>query len=89
MSPMREITMDIAGMGIILYSPPAVKHIVDGSDYLNAHFSKPEEVARHAMDCELTAFCTGSPGSFRFRFFDGPPKEVDVEQPTSSCGWDC
>jgi hypothetical protein len=75
---MREIALDIAGLGIILYSPPAVAHIAGRSDYLQKHFSQPEDVARHVMACELTAFCTGSPGSFRVRFLDGPPNESDV-----------
>jgi hypothetical protein len=76
---MREIALDIAGIGVILYSPPAVAHISEGSDYLQEHFWQPADVARHVMSCELTAFCTGSPGSFRMRFIDGPPNEGDVQ----------
>lgn len=69
---MREIEVDISGLGFILYSPPAVHHIAKGSDYLQEHFWEPEDVARHVMDCQLTAFCTGTPGSFRLRFREGP-----------------
>jgi hypothetical protein len=76
---MRELALDIAGPGVILYSPPAVAHIAEGSNYLQEHFSQPEDVAQHVMACELTAFCTGSPGSFRVRFRDGPPDEAEVE----------
>ena len=76
---MREIALDIAGLGMILYSPPAVTHIAEGSDYLTEHFSRPEDVARHVMACELTAFCTGSPGSFRVQFLNGQPNESDVQ----------
>lgn len=79
MSLNREIVLEIAGIGIILYSPSAAEHIAEGSDYLNDHFSKPEDVARHVMACDLTAFSTGSPGSFRLRFLEGPPNEVDVQ----------
>src|SRR5262245_35360841 len=43
---MRELELKIAGLGIILYSPPAVAHIAEGSDYLGEHFSRPEDVAR-------------------------------------------
>jgi hypothetical protein len=75
---MREITLDIRGLGIILYSPPAVSHIADGADYLSEHFWKPADVARHVMECQLTAFCTASPGSFRLRFADGPPDDAAV-----------
>jgi hypothetical protein len=76
---MREIALDIAGLGIILYSPPAVAHIAEKSDYLQKHFSRPEDVARHVMACELTGFCTGSAGSFRVRFLDGPPNGSELE----------
>jgi hypothetical protein len=75
---MREIAVDISGLGFILYSPPAVAHISEGSDYLNKHFWRPEDVARHVMACQLTGFCTGTPGSFRLRFRDGPRDEQAV-----------
>src|SRR6266849_4112160 len=75
---MREIALEIAGLGMILYSPP-VASIPAGSDYLRQHFSKPDDVARHVMACELTALCTGSPGSFLVRFLDGPPNESEVQ----------
>jgi hypothetical protein len=70
--------LDIAGLGIILYSPPAVAHIPEGSDYLKEHFWEPADVARHVMACQLTTFCTGSPGSFRLRFLQGPRNEEAV-----------
>jgi hypothetical protein len=76
---MREIVLDIQGLGMILYSPAAVAHIPDGADYLQNHFSEPADVARHVMECRLTAFCTGSPGFFRVRFFDGPPDDAVVQ----------
>lgn len=76
---MREMALDITGLGIILYSPPAIAHIAEGADYLQNRFSQPEDVARHVMACELTTFCTGSPGSFRLRFLDGAPNESDVQ----------
>jgi hypothetical protein len=76
---MREIAVDISGLGFILYSPPAVAHIPEGSDYLEKHFWQPQDVARHVMDCQLTAFCTGTPGSFRLRFRDGARDEQAVD----------
>ena len=76
---MREMTVDISGLGFILYSPSAVTHIAEGSDYLEAHFWQPEDVARHVMDCQLTTFCTGTPGSFRLRFRDGARDEQAVD----------
>jgi hypothetical protein len=76
---MRKIDIDISGLGFILYSPPAVSHIPEGSDYLEQHFWEPQDVARHVMDCQLTAFSTGTPGSFRLRFRDGHCDEQAVE----------
>src|SRR5262249_4110001 len=76
---MREIAVDISGLGFILYSPPAVTHIPEGSDYLEQHFWQAEDVARHVMDGQLTTFCTGTPGSFRLRFLDGPRDEDAVD----------
>jgi hypothetical protein len=76
---MREIAVDISGLGFILYSPAAVRHIPEGSDYFERHFSQPEDVARHVMACQLTAFCTETPGSFRLRFWDGPRDEQAVD----------
>lgn len=76
---MQQIDLNVAGLGMILYSPPAVAHIREGSDYLSEHFWQPADVARHVMACELTTFCTGSPGSFTVRFLDGPPDDADVQ----------
>jgi hypothetical protein len=78
----REIELQIRGLGIILYSPPAVAHIPEGSDYLNEHFWQPVDVARHVMACQLTAFCTGSPGNFRLRLFGGSLNEEVVAAAT-------
>jgi len=76
---MREIALGISGLGFILYSRPAVSHIAEGSDYLQKHFRQQEDVARHVMDCQLTTFCTGTPGSFRLRFREGPRDEQAVD----------
>src|SRR5262249_31418041 len=43
------------------------------------HFCQPQDVARHVMDCQLTAVCTGTPGSFRLRFREGPRDEQAVD----------
>src|SRR5262245_53772260 len=75
---MREVALDICGLGLILYSPPAVAHSAEGANYLRAHFWEPADLARHVMDRKLTAFGTGSPGTFRLRFADGPPDESAV-----------
>lgn len=73
-----EIDLEIAGVGIILYSPPAVAHIPEGSDYLREHFSHGKDVARHVRACRLTGFCTGSPGEFHLRFWQSPLNDAAV-----------
>jgi hypothetical protein len=76
---MRDVVLELSGLGVVLYSPPAVAHIPNGANYLREHFWAPTDVVRHVMECQLTAFCTGSPGSFRLRFADGPPNEAAVQ----------
>ncbi len=78
-TPPCRIELDLAGLGVILYSPFAVAHIAEGIDYLGRHFERPEEVARHVMECRLTAFCTGSPGRFRLTFVPGEPDEAEIQ----------
>jgi hypothetical protein len=73
-----EIDLEIVGLGIILCSPPAVAHIPEGSNYLREHFWQGADVAEHVMACQLTAFCTGSPGRYRLRFLRGPRNEEAV-----------
>lgn len=73
-----HIDISITGLGIILYSPFAVAHITEGSDYLSSHFWEPDLVARHVMACELSAFGTGSPGDYRLILFDGHDTEGDL-----------
>jgi hypothetical protein len=80
MNPVRQvefcamrtvIDLDIAGLGIIFYSPFAVAHIGEGQDYLSQHYTSPADVARHVEACGLTGFGTGSPGRFRLLVYDG------------------
>lgn len=76
---LRQIDLDLQGLGIILYSPFAVAHIADGADYLGEHFSDPGDVARHVRECRLTAFGTGSPGRFILTFSVGEPDDGVVQ----------
>jgi len=64
------IDLDLAGLGVILYSPFAASHIREGQDYLSERFWDPADVAQHVLACGLTTFCTGSPGRFRLRVYD-------------------
>lgn len=75
----QQIDISIAGLGVIFYSPFAVAHIEDGTDYLASNFWEPTRVAEHVMGCQLSAFGTGSPGTFQIRLFDGkyPATEIN------------
>lgn len=44
---------------------------MDGEDYLASNFWQPEKVAEHVNACQLSAFCTGSPGRFHLILTDG------------------
>jgi hypothetical protein len=80
--PFAKLHLDVAGLGIILYSPFAVAHIAEGDDYLQAQFWEPEAVAKHVMACGLTCFCTGSPGRYRLSFIQACPPDDVVNRAT-------
>ncbi len=74
----KDINIEIVGLGIIFYSPRAVSHIKEGEDYLEAHFWEPDDVARHVMDCQISAFATGSPGRYTLRLRQAIEDPVDL-----------
>jgi hypothetical protein len=76
----QEIRLSIAGLGIIFYSPFAVQHIEEGEDYLSAHFQDPNDVAKHVRACEISTFCTGTPGDFKLVIDDGNLDTVALNQ---------
>lgn len=70
---MRQcIRMEIAGLGIICYSPFAAAQLRAGQDYLTTSFTRPEDVAAHVLRGDISAFCTGSPGHFELVVSDEP-----------------
>lgn len=75
---MSEIALDIAGLGIILYSPSSATHISEGEDYLEEHFWKPEDVQEHVQAGTITVFATGTPGRFLLRTHDGYPSPAKL-----------
>jgi hypothetical protein len=75
----RTITLNILGLGAILYSPRATRHIGHGENYLEPHFWEPADVARHVNDCQISGFCTGSPGRYLLRLYDGPIDAAGLE----------
>ncbi|HEX2344342.1 MAG TPA: hypothetical protein VHI98_27970 [Vicinamibacterales bacterium] len=70
------IELEIAGLGIIFYSPFAVAHIQKDEEYIEVHFWEPPDVAAHVNACTISAFGTGGPGTFVLRLYDG---ELDVQ----------
>lgn len=77
---MRQVDLDIRGLGVVLYSPFALAHIPEGSNFLQEHFWEPGDVARWVQGCQVTGFCTGSPGRFRMTFLVGKPDEEEVRR---------
>ena len=76
----QELKLDIAGLGIVFYSPFAVADIAEGSDFLSEHFWDPADVARYVNACRLSAIGTGTPGLFRIRLHEGtPPGDIDLQ----------
>ncbi|MBT9774991.1 hypothetical protein GPL15_00520 [Clostridium sp. MCC353] len=69
----QDITLDIDGMGIVLYSPGAVKDIPISYNFLMQEFNRPEDIGKHIRKGDVTAFCTGSPGRYCLKFRDGYP----------------
>ncbi len=69
----NEIRLSIAGLGILMYSPPAVRHIPRGADYLATDYSDGPAVQRHIQAGSLVGFGTGSPGVFQLRLHQAEP----------------
>ncbi len=76
----KEIALDIVGLGIIMHSPSATAHIENGADYLVASYSAPEDVDRHIQEGRIVGFGTGSPGSFVIRVLAGYPDDLALER---------
>lgn len=72
----HQMALSIEGPGIALYSPGMVTGIRVGSDFLNTQFVRPGDIGRHVRAGDVTAFCTGSPGTYRLRFLEGYPDEA-------------
>lgn len=76
----KDININIDGLGIVMYSPKTVSYIKEGTDFLNDEFIKPEDVSKHVMDCDITGFCTGSPGNYILKIRYGyPSEEIESE----------
>ena len=65
----EQFKINIAGLGIIFYSPQAVKHIEIGEDYLGEHYSKPVDVIKHVYEGSIVGIATGTPGTFYLNIY--------------------
>jgi len=70
-----EITLDIAGLGIVFHSPAFATHIAEGEDYFSSNYTSAEQVQAHIQKGTIVGFCTGAPGIFILRFHSGYPDE--------------
>jgi hypothetical protein len=76
----REITLDVAGLGIVFHSPRAADHIPEGADYLASNYTTEQQVQAHIQKGSIVGFGTGSPGTFVLRFHSGYPDERFVQK---------
>lgn len=76
----QDIQLCTEGMGIVFYSPETTKDIPKGIDFLNAEYSKSEDVADHIKKGDVVGFCTGSSGEFILKFREGYPKKNIYEE---------
>lgn len=72
----RDIKLELDGIGIVMYSPGAVKDIPVGCNFLMEQFNKPDHIGAHIRKGDVTGFCTGTPGSFELKFRQGYPDEA-------------
>ena len=80
----KDIHLVIDGMGIVFYSPKTNQNILEGSNFFDEEYSKPEDVARHIKKGDVVGFCTGSSGEFIIKFREGYPEEnLLAEYPVS------
>ena len=80
----KDIHLVIDGMGIVFYSPKTNQNILEGSNFFDEEYSKPEDVARHIKKGDVVGFCTGSSGEFIIKFREGYPEDnLLAEYPVS------
>ena len=79
-----DFKLNIDGMGIVLYSDEAVKHIKQGENYFAKEYATPEQVAMHIQKGDIVGFSTGSSGEYNIKTRTGyPDKETEEQYPIS------
>lgn len=73
MKTLGTLTLDIAGPGLIAYSPFAMSAVKPGEEFLQEHFTEPADVVAAVLAGRIAAFCTGSPGTYNIEYAEGAP----------------
>lgn len=73
--PIKSLDISIRGPGFIIFSPDSVKHITAGENYLDRHFTKPDDVESHARAGGIIGVNLGSPGYYLIHFYEGYPPD--------------
>jgi len=76
----NKVHLDIDGMGIVFFSAETMKSVIPGTDFLTSEFTSPQQIVNHIKKGDITAFCTGSSGSFDIHFFMGYPTADILEK---------
>jgi len=63
----KDITINIDGLGFVLYSEGNVEHIAEGSDFFESSFIEPDDVAKHIKKGDIIGFDTGSSGTYNIK----------------------
>lgn len=80
METIKQIRLNIAGMGVIFYSPFAVSKIAEEEDYLESSFEDPMQVKEQALQGRIVGINLGTPGSFILNVLPGYPSEERVNE---------
>lgn len=79
MSMEQTIEIQIAGYGLIFYSPFAAFGIGEGEDYMESDFADPSDVESQALQGRIVGVCTSSPGTYILEVREGYPSNDTVE----------
>lgn len=71
MKPLARLDLQIAGPGLVVYSPFAMRGVVEGDNFLERNYTEPADVATHVRDGTLAGVCTGSPGNYQLELVEG------------------
>lgn len=79
-----DVTIEIEGMGFVLYSEGAVKGIEEGENFFDREYAEPAQVAAHIKKGDIVGFNTGSGGIYHIKFRSGyPDADINREYPVA------